>query len=595
MRPIHWLHISDFHLKENQTTRQNAVLDAMLKDIKRRHNDGLVVDFVLVTGDLAFSGSESEYGLSKAFLEKLSMTIGRPRQFIFCVPGNHDVDRDQQRMCFAGARQELQNQTNVYSFIENKEERTTLLKRLSAFRRFQESFFSGQKRTPTEDSLGYVADVVVDDIRIAIMGLNSAWLSEGGPSDDRQLLLGEQQVTNAISLAKDMGPHFVIGMVHHPFDTLREFDRMQAKHRLEDNCDFLHGGHLHTPDASSVVSDSSPCLVLAAGAAYESREFQNSYTLVRFEPLHERATVTFIGYNTREAAFSSESKRTYIVEVDTETSCTLGELSTALEATHPPTSSWSYYLSALLLGFMSEVPILADGAIVLGTIDLLDELQEQTDTTITSATHEFLTVRHAIALLYGSKPLPHILADHRALVENFATVLCKLCEIDSALREQLVVRNDNARHLAGENTDTAFRHTSALLDDLLAVGAWDELRKQAERAIKLSDRPVTIKAKRMLVLCLANSTERADRERAVVLYQELAASPDRSPEDWAGLATLLTDDGNHRRAKETVIKAIQTFPQNAAGFVDIGMKTVEVTGDVGFRDWLLRQKTGGQR
>ena len=63
MREISWLHISDFHLCERETWAQNAVLSAMLEDIKRRCDNGLVVDFVLATGDLVFSGEESQYNL----------------------------------------------------------------------------------------------------------------------------------------------------------------------------------------------------------------------------------------------------------------------------------------------------------------------------------------------------------------------------------------------------------------------------------------------------------------------------------------------------------------------------------------------------
>ena len=592
MHAIQWLHISDFHLQEEQSKRQNAVLDAMLEDIARRRRDGLAVDFVLVTGDLAASGKASEYKLVKEFLDKLSSTIGLSSDLIYCVPGNHDVDRARQQMCFRGARSALQNQTNVYSFLENAEERETLLTRLGSFRLFQECYFAGQRREPTGDALGYVAALEVRDIRIAIIGLNSAWLSEGGPSDDRQLLLGEPQVVSAIELVNATDAHLVIGMTHHPFDLLREFDRMQAAHRLNDVCDFFHCGHLHVPDASSVVTHSTGCLVLAAGAAYESRESANAYTVVTYEPLHARAKVTFVRYDRTEGAFSNESERHYAVEIDSETSCSIAELAVAIKAGGFSGSEFSYYLAALLLGCISEVPIPVGETVVLGSIAVLDKSRGTEDSAVAAAANEFFAVLRAIRLLYGRKPLDQILVDYGVQIRRYAKLLGDLCRGDVELRSQLRVRDDNARLLAGEQSVEPFRHTSALLDDLRDAEDWDKLREQAERVRKAEDPALVAKAKRMLALCLATSTEQPDRERAVEVYRDLSASSYGTVGDWASLVTLLTDGGNHVEAKESLVAAIEAFPQYVDGFVDIGMKTVEATGDIDFRDWLLRRKNG---
>ena len=52
MRQVHWLHISDFHMREEQSGSRSAVLSAMIEDIRRRREAGPEVDFVLATGDL---------------------------------------------------------------------------------------------------------------------------------------------------------------------------------------------------------------------------------------------------------------------------------------------------------------------------------------------------------------------------------------------------------------------------------------------------------------------------------------------------------------------------------------------------------------
>ena len=309
MRAVTWLHISDFHFRESEERPRKAVLSAMLEDITRRCATGLVVDFVLATGDLAFSGKDSEYDLVEEFFGQLSAAIGLSCEMIFCVPGNHDVQRDRHKTLFVGARQKLQSENDVYAFLANTEERETLLLRQDGFSRFHKRLFAKQERNQTADGLGYVSVLEIDDLRIAIVGLNSAWLSEGGDTDERQLVLGEHQVMGAIDIAVGTCPHVVIGMQHHPFDYLKRFDQQSTQRRLEDACHLFHCGHLHQPDATQAVTRSGKCLTLSAGASFQSRVFHNAYSVITLDPLHAKSEVLFVQYKPSESAFSYESHR----------------------------------------------------------------------------------------------------------------------------------------------------------------------------------------------------------------------------------------------------------------------------------------------
>ena len=119
---------------------------------------------------------------------------------------------------------------------------------------------------------------------------------------------------------------------------------------------------------------------------------------------------------------------------------------------------------------------------------------------------------------------------------------------------------------------------------------WDGLREYAERSCTLNALVVPAIVKRLLALCLARSTARADRERAAGIYRALTLSAEGEANDWANLATLQTDDGDNAQAKETVLNAIEVFPQQVNGFVEIGLKIVESTGDLDFRAQLLACK-----
>ena len=229
------------------------------------------MDFVLASGDLAFSGEEAEYDLVADFFAELSAAIGLPCEMIFCVPGNHDVQRERYKMLFDGARQRLRSENEVYAFLSDTEERKMLLLRQDGFSRFQERVFSMQERKRTADDLGYVSVLDIDDLRIAIIGLNSAWLSEGGDTDERQLVLGEHQVLSAIDIAVCAAPHVIIGMQHHPFDYLKRFDQQSTQRRVEDACYLFHCGHLHQPDAAQAVTRSGKGIVRVNGLELKSK------------------------------------------------------------------------------------------------------------------------------------------------------------------------------------------------------------------------------------------------------------------------------------------------------------------------------------
>ena len=231
---------------------------------------------------------------------------------IFCVPGNHDVKARLSKSLFSWVPDNFcRAKTRSILLCQTARSDKLCCYARRHYIEFQEEIFCDQHRTKTEDNLGYVSTIEIDDLRIAILGINSAWLSEGGPDDERHLLIGESQVESAIDVAAHSHPHLTISMQHHPFDYLKRYDQRTTQNRLEQACHLIHSGHLHEPQASEVSSQSSNCICLTAGASYESRRFRNAYTVVTLDPLYAKTNVTFVQYNPNEGSFSYEAHRSY--------------------------------------------------------------------------------------------------------------------------------------------------------------------------------------------------------------------------------------------------------------------------------------------
>ena len=280
MKNVRWLQVSDIHLSASQDWAQDVVLSSMLESIKERRDRGDRFDFILVTGDLAYSGKNEEYDRVETILERLVLVAGVDREALFFIPGNHDVDRGAQKTCFVGAIELLKSQNDIDIFLEDRDEIGTLAKRLDAFRGFQARFMRARNMRWSAGKLGYCSLLDLDGLRITIVGLNTAWLCEGGLKDHGRLLLGERQVIDLLRIAEADAAHVIIAMGHHPFQVIAEFDRRVVQRRIEGSCHFYHCGHLHDSELRAVASNNSSCLTVAAGAAFETRHSHNSYSIV---------------------------------------------------------------------------------------------------------------------------------------------------------------------------------------------------------------------------------------------------------------------------------------------------------------------------
>jgi predicted MPP superfamily phosphohydrolase len=308
MEPFCWLHISDLHLRANiDTWGQNVVLRDTVRDIKTQLAHFPTIEFIVVSGDLAFSGRAEEYELVAAFLDDLRGVVGLERSRVFLVPGNHDINRTIQTTCYYGAKQLLTSPQMVEQFLGTELERQTLLQRLEAYFNFERRYCEHLLRTITDDGLGFVAPLNLSGMPLCIVGLNSAWMCQGGDEDERQILVGDRLIINLVEMIRELSPRLVVGVMHHPPDWLRHFDQQALEERLLPACDFLLRGHLHEPNVhlASHISGHH-CIAIAAGAGYAGRQFQNSYSIIRIDLADACCTVSHFLYETQSGRYRGE-------------------------------------------------------------------------------------------------------------------------------------------------------------------------------------------------------------------------------------------------------------------------------------------------
>lgn len=91
------LHLSDIHFNEKAGVIDEhiEIRDAIEKDLKiLMAQNNKPIDYILICGDIAFSGKAKEYHKARNWLDTICGIVKCKSSSVLMVPGNHDVDRD---------------------------------------------------------------------------------------------------------------------------------------------------------------------------------------------------------------------------------------------------------------------------------------------------------------------------------------------------------------------------------------------------------------------------------------------------------------------------------------------------------------------
>lgn len=287
---ISWAHLSDFHFKADSDYGRDAVLEALLDDLRlfatkdaepQRGAQPIGLDLLLITGDIAFSGKREEYLRAEAFLGELMKATGVPPEKVFLVPGNHDIDLDESEPLYQG---EIQGRTKFEEYWPFPKRRKRVFgEALAKYRDFARRINLALD-FPVEQPGGFCRQVDIRDRRLALVGLGSSWLGRGGKNDRGNLIVGKEQLfdlTGGVRCPALDGADLKLALLHHPSDWLQEFDRGELPKLLADHFHLVLRGHMHETSLEFLATPGHQQITLASGAAYAGSRYRNAYNVVR--------------------------------------------------------------------------------------------------------------------------------------------------------------------------------------------------------------------------------------------------------------------------------------------------------------------------
>ena len=284
---VRFLHLSDIHFADcdgsPNTDLESAVRERMLEDIQKMHDQLGDMNAVLVVGDIAAKGKRADYDAAALFLDRTCSLLGLAADQIVCVPGNHDIDRDQQGALHEAARFQLRRvevseiSDVLLRLLREEDGSQTLLRPLDAYNEFALRYGCAVDH----ESLLWKPKILSLGARnVHLHGVNSAWVCDGGDSfesDSKRVVVGLFQLA---PVAQDSSV-ISIALCHHPLRWLRDADQVDP---WLARAQVVLTGHEH--EAGIAVSDDQRSLRIASGAVNPTRTYTGwipTYNVIELE------------------------------------------------------------------------------------------------------------------------------------------------------------------------------------------------------------------------------------------------------------------------------------------------------------------------
>lgn len=315
--PITWLHLSDTHFQERNSWDAQIVRKSLLEDLKNRKQDGLKPDFVIFTGDITQVANSNEYQMAREFFDSLLDTVGLSKEYLFVVPGNHDVVWGKITRLLTAVRKNILEQpdeTAFKTFLSELWDENRGAHRKILFHVF-ENYVNFVKDyllhcAPNEDGF-YVKTITLNKSKIALAGLNSSWMC-GKDVGKGNILFCEKQVRKTVDSILSEKPDLKLVLFHHPLNWLHEYEQGVVSPLLEQNFNFILHGHLHRMGIKLERNPDATYIVIPAGAMYQGRNRPNTYNIVQLLDIHTlKGTIHLLRYSDERGGFWTDDNLTY--------------------------------------------------------------------------------------------------------------------------------------------------------------------------------------------------------------------------------------------------------------------------------------------
>lgn len=256
------LHLSDIHFDKKNDFRDKNI-DSILGAIRTLNTFDSVL--IVISGDIAFSGTAGQYNIAFDFYKKLMtgikecFDIGDVRLFI--VPGNHDVNYTNGMITHDELVEIFSEKKQNSRMIQESKKMSSFYNHANGIKCFQDK---GRRISVTK------VEYLDFDIRLNLV--NSAIFSTR--EDD----LGYHYLDNDdLDMLEELSDEdYVFTVMHHPYYWFNDVMMKRLEIALYSNSDIVFVGHEHYSAALDIRSRNAEVKIFAGGELSNRGDWSNS-------------------------------------------------------------------------------------------------------------------------------------------------------------------------------------------------------------------------------------------------------------------------------------------------------------------------------
>lgn len=266
MNSLNILHISDAHIQLAAKEKVFEIVEKMINDVlKIQRKEDIKIDLVCFTGDLIQCGDkaiddEKQMEIAEEILVNPILDgLGLEKNQFIIVPGNHEVNvkkivRATEKGLLVDSLEEIND--NILDMNE------VYLARLDYFYQWIDNYYDDVIR----EKIGYTFLRKIDDKKVGIVCIDSAWRSSGKGSCEKGIMyVGQKQIDDLYKHIKEAD--IKICLMHHPTDWLSDYESTLIERELT-KFDIVLCGHVHENDHKEICRQSMKTIYSTAGKLY---------------------------------------------------------------------------------------------------------------------------------------------------------------------------------------------------------------------------------------------------------------------------------------------------------------------------------------
>lgn len=301
------LHLTDIHFKEFDLWLNDKV--EFIRNALKSYFSGYNKAYIVLTGDLAFSGKEAEYSKAKQFLTKVYLMFKDldpdVRTSVIMVPGNHDCN-------FKYDSQIRQNTLEKVNYRTIGDKDFSVTDSCLVIQNDFWDFYANFNSLP-ENRLFYQLFDNVGDTRICFNCYNTAWMSK-----EQELPGSLFYPIKLIAMFDRKGDSDLsISVFHHPISWINPStennNRREFQEYLENNSDILIYGHEHYEEQKKIFDlEKQKDTIYISGQTFQDHDTHSGFQSISIELKEKKAEITNYAWN--DSAYMTTKKN--VVQLD---------------------------------------------------------------------------------------------------------------------------------------------------------------------------------------------------------------------------------------------------------------------------------------